>query len=243
MMLRDPPARSVRSSRARKCSIFPAAITCARSATRSTRPACSISCHAAAEVSSAASSSPNAAQQRHQHHEGRNPHHARAVAVVRAGDDAADEGVAEQGQRHGRRQQRQIVQPAIRRAQRPSSTSSASIEASATGTCSQLMRAEIEAPLLLPRRAHRRDLRRDVALDDAVGVRDPAIGAFAGRHMQQLLPHRAQGRARPARPDSRRATARRWCPSRRSCPSKRPSVLNMLWPHRNSSAVAGNSLR
>ena len=39
-------ARSARSSRDRKCSIFPTATTCARSATRSTRPAWWISSHA-----------------------------------------------------------------------------------------------------------------------------------------------------------------------------------------------------
>ena len=62
-----------------------------------------------------------------------------------------------------------------------------SIEASATGTWIRLIDGKIDAPLLLMRGAHRRDLRRHIALDDAVGMGDPAIGAFAGRDIEQLL--------------------------------------------------------
>ena len=48
-------------------------------------------------------------------------------------------------------------------------------------------RGKIDVPMLLMRRAHRRELRRQIALDDAVGMGDPAIGAFAGRHINELL--------------------------------------------------------
>ena len=51
---------------------------------------------------------------------------------------------------------------------------------------------EIDLPVLLMGRRHRFDLRGDVALDDAVGVRDPAIGAFAGRDVDDLLRCRLQ---------------------------------------------------
>ncbi len=53
-------------------------------------------CHAARELSSGSSSPEKCLHRRDQHHEGRDPGHPRAVAVVRAGDHAADKGVAEQ---------------------------------------------------------------------------------------------------------------------------------------------------
>ena len=48
-------------------------------------------------------------------------------------------------------------------------------------------RGEIELPALLMRGAHRLELRRDVALDDAVGVANPAMVPSPVRDMDQLL--------------------------------------------------------
>ena len=57
----------------------------------------------AAVSSSGASSPAKCRDRRDQHHEGRDPGHPRAVAVMRARYHAADEGVAEQRERDGRR--------------------------------------------------------------------------------------------------------------------------------------------
>ena len=47
--------------------------------------------------------------------------------------------------------------------------------------------SEIEVPMLLMGRAHRLHLRRDVALDDAVSMRNPAVGAFPGADAYELM--------------------------------------------------------
>ena len=55
-------------------------------------------------------------------------------------------------------------------------------------------RGEIDLPTLLAGGAHRRNLQRDIALDDAIGMGKPVIGAFAGRDMNQLLRRGDDGR-------------------------------------------------
>jgi hypothetical protein len=54
-----------------------------------------------------------------------------------------------------------------------------SIETSATGTWSQLIPSVCGA--------HRGELRRQITLDNAVGMGNPAVGAFAGCNVDQLL--------------------------------------------------------
>ena len=102
--------RSERSSRAPRCSIFQTAITCGRSATRSTRRACWIFSHGGSEVAgfvAAAKCLTSAISA----DEGGNPCEARAVAIMRSRYHAADKGVAEQRQCDRRREQREIVEP------------------------------------------------------------------------------------------------------------------------------------
>ena len=48
---------------------------------------------------------------RDQHHEGCNPNHPRAIAIMRSRNHPAHKGVAEQGQCNGRSEQREIVEP------------------------------------------------------------------------------------------------------------------------------------
>ena len=94
--------RSARSFRARRCSTFPTATTCGRSATRSTRRAYWISCPGGREVRRSSQpakclTSAISATKRG------DPCEARAVAVMRSGYHAADKGIAEQRQRDRRR--------------------------------------------------------------------------------------------------------------------------------------------
>jgi hypothetical protein len=53
-------------------------------------------------------------------------------------------------------------------------------------------RGETEVTVLLKCAVHRHDLRGDVMLDDAVSVRQPADGAFAGRDIDKLTRSRGE---------------------------------------------------
>ena len=77
-------------------------------------------------------------ERRDQHREGRDPCHARAVAIMRPGDHAADERVAEQCEQHRCGEQRQVVEPPAPES-RASIAATSSIDSSATGTWIQLI--------------------------------------------------------------------------------------------------------
>ncbi len=82
------------------------------------------------ERSRGASSPVKCRDRRDQHHRGRDPRHACAVAIMRAGDHGADEGVAEHGERDGSREQSEIIErtppePAAEQRLRPAASSQA----------------------------------------------------------------------------------------------------------------------
>src|SRR3954466_10235872 len=99
-----------------------------------------------------------------------------------AGDDAADESVAEQGESGGPCKQSEIIKRAP-----PKPPTEQEHDQQRRCQCHRNVyivdRCEVEPPALLVCGAHRSGLCRDVAFDDPVGMANPLIDAFAGTDM------------------------------------------------------------
>ena len=138
-----------------------------------------------------------------QHHESRQPDHARAVAVVRIGERAADGRIGEDRERHDRGELSELreLRGAVRRAR--ARRASSSIEPQATGTCRRLIAVKLSSPRLLARGLHGGERLRRERLDDPVGVPDVGVHAVAGGDAHELFGGCARSRLRAAPLDRR----------------------------------------
>ena len=105
---------------------------------------------------------------------------------MRPRQHAAEQGVAKKRKRHCAGQQRNIIQlPSQRRADEDADQQK--LGKQRDRHVNPVHRREIEFPMLLPRGVHRGNFPRQIAFDDAVGMGQIVVGAFAGRNENQLL--------------------------------------------------------